>query len=106
MSSTALGDVTSPDGWIYVGACNPGQDTHLPGFDNYLEALACVSGRDTLGTNTKTTLGLIRQNACDVDNTSDQITCARNAAARRRRATAPDPRIFNAASDLCREIPS
>ena len=91
----ALGDVTSPDGWIYVGACNPGQETDLPGFDNYLEALACVSGRDTLGTNTKTacwdvtrrikrlegpeqqtTLGLIRQNACDVDNTSDQIACA------------------------------
>lgn len=89
-----MGELVVPNGWIYVGACNPGQPTDLPGFDSYLDALSCVTGRTTLGTNTATacwdvedrikalegtdpqfTPGLVQVNPCDVDNAGGPISC-------------------------------
>lgn len=94
-----MGQITDPEGWIYVGACNPGVETDFDGFNNFLEAMSCVSGRTTLGTATKTACwdvtdrlkrldggdhvgqgdfsrALVEVNACDVVNNGNQLTCA------------------------------
>ncbi|MBL4637267.1 MAG: hypothetical protein JKY56_25655 [Kofleriaceae bacterium] len=94
-----MGQITDPAGWIYVGACNPGIETTFEGFDNFLQAMSCISGRTTLGTATKTACwdvtdrlkrldggdhvgvgdfsrALVEVNACDVVNNGNQLTCA------------------------------
>lgn len=92
----ALHDVTRPEGWIYVGACNPGKPSSFEGLGTFLEVLSCVSGRHTLGTNCRTacwdvtrrvkilegperayTAGLKRQDACEVTNHGHQVACHR-----------------------------
>ena len=61
-----LARVTHPGGWIYLGGCQTGKSgTSFDGFDRYIDAIACVTNRRTLGTSSLT--------ACwDV---GDRVTC-------------------------------
>ena len=88
-----LNKVLKPEGWIYVGACNPSKQADFDGLGTYLDVLSCVSGRHTYGTNTKTacwdvtdrikaleaehrfTPGLVANSACDVVNNGELVEC-------------------------------